>query len=36
MRLWLSDLMGTQLPGITNGATFVVEHDGTVFRARPL
>jgi probable phosphoglycerate mutase len=36
MRLWLSDLMGAQLPGITNGATFVVEHDGTVFRARPL
>jgi probable phosphoglycerate mutase len=36
MRLWLSELAGEQLPGIGNGATFVVEHDGTVFRARPL
>jgi len=36
MRLWLSELAGHLLPAIGNGATFVVEHDGTQFRARPL
>ena len=36
MRLWLSDVTATQLANIGTGATFVVEHDGTVFRARPL
>ncbi|HSN30746.1 MAG TPA: histidine phosphatase family protein [Kofleriaceae bacterium] len=36
MRLWLSDLAGHLLPNIANGATFVVERDGTAFRARPL
>jgi len=36
MRLWLSELAGRLLPGIPNGAAFVVEHDGSRFRARPL
>lgn len=36
MRLWLSELAGYLVPNIPNGATFVVEHDGTVFRARSL
>ena len=32
MRLWLMDLLGTTIPLIANGATFVVDHDGTAFR----
>lgn len=32
MRLWLMDLLGTTVPLIANGATFVVDHDGTTFR----
>jgi len=36
MRLWLSDLAGHLLPNIANGATFVVEREGSAFRARPL
>ncbi|MBA3462126.1 MAG: histidine phosphatase family protein [Deltaproteobacteria bacterium] len=32
MRLWLMDLLGTQIPLIANGATFVIDHDGTAFR----
>lgn len=36
MRLWLSELAGHLLPAIGNGATFVVEREGTRFRARPL
>jgi probable phosphoglycerate mutase len=32
MRLWLMDLLGTQIPLIGNGATFVVDHDGMKFR----
>lgn len=36
MRLWLNDVTASQLSNIGNGATFVVEHDGSVFRARPL
>jgi len=36
MRLWLSELAGYLVPNIPNGATFVVEHDGKMFRARGL
>ena len=36
MRLWLSDLAGHLQPNIANGATFVVEREGAVFRARTL
>jgi broad specificity phosphatase PhoE len=36
MRLWLSELAGYLVPNIPNGATFVVERDGTSFRARSL
>lgn len=32
MRLWLMDLLGTQIPLIGNAATFIVDHDGTTFR----
>jgi broad specificity phosphatase PhoE len=35
MRLWLMQLLGTTLPLIANGATFLVEHDGAAFRAMP-
>jgi len=33
MRLWLMDLLGTTIPLVANGTTYVVEHDGTAFRA---
>jgi probable phosphoglycerate mutase len=36
MRLWMSELAGHLLPAIGNGAAFVVEREGTRFRARPL
>ena len=36
MRLWMSELAGHLLPGIPNGAAFIVERDGTRFRARSL
>lgn len=32
MRLWLMELTGSHVPMIANGATFAIEHDGTVFR----
>jgi broad specificity phosphatase PhoE len=33
MRLWLMELLGPDIPPIPNGATYVIEHDGTGFRA---
>lgn len=33
MRLWLMDLLGTTVPLIPNGATYVVDHDGAAFSA---
>ena len=33
MRLWLMDLLGTTVPLIPNGATWVIDHDGNAFRA---
>jgi len=33
MRLWLMDLLGTSIPLVANGTTYVVEHDGAGFRA---
>jgi probable phosphoglycerate mutase len=34
MRLWLMQLLGTQIPLIPNGATWLVEQEGTTLRAR--
>jgi len=34
MRLWLMDLLGTTIPLVANGTTYVVDHDGTAFRAQ--
>ena len=34
MRLWLMELLGMDVPVIPNGATYLLEHDGTGFRAR--
>ena len=34
MRLWLMELLGPEVPLIGNGTTYLVEHDGVVFRAR--
>ena len=31
MRLWLMDVLGEPVPLIANGATYVVDHDGTRF-----
>ena len=31
MRLWLMDVLGEAVPLIANGATFLVDHDGTRF-----
>lgn len=36
MRLWLMDLLGTSVPLIANGTTYVVEHDGAGVRAQLL
>lgn len=33
MRLWLMDVLGTSIPRLPNGATYVVDYDGTKFRA---
>lgn len=33
MRLWLMELLGTTIPLVANGTTFVVDHDGTRFLA---
>lgn len=33
MRLWLMDLLGTSIPLIANGTTYVVDHDGSRVRA---
>jgi broad specificity phosphatase PhoE len=35
MRLWLMELLGSSIPLIANGTTYVVDHDGASFRARP-
>ncbi|CAN5896339.1 alpha-ribazole phosphatase [soil metagenome] len=35
MRLWLMDLLGTTVPLIKNGATYLVDHDGSAFRVTP-
>lgn len=34
MRLYLIDLLGTSVPVMANGTTYVVEHDGAEVRAR--
>lgn len=34
MRLWLMDLLRTQIPLIPNGATYIIESDGPHLRAR--
>lgn len=34
MRLWLMDLLGAPVPLIANGMTYLVDHDGSAFRAR--
>jgi broad specificity phosphatase PhoE len=36
IRLWLSELAGFLVPNIANGATFVVEREGTAFHTRSL
>lgn len=36
MRLWLMELLGTAIPLIANGTTYVVEHDGAAVRAELL
>lgn len=36
MRLWLMELLGAAVPMIGNGTTYVLDHDGTTFAARPL
>jgi probable phosphoglycerate mutase len=36
MRLWLMELLGTSIPLVANGTTYVVEHDGDRIRARLL
>jgi probable phosphoglycerate mutase len=36
MRLWLMELLGASVPLVANGATYVVEHDGVMVRARLL
>ncbi len=33
MRLWLMDVLGATIPLVGNATTYVVEHDGTAFRA---
>lgn len=33
MRLWLMEVLGSNVPLIPNGATFVIDHDGRAFRA---
>lgn len=33
MRLWLMEVLGTPIPALANGATYLVEHDGVAFRA---
>lgn len=35
MRLWLMDVLGEQIPLIANGATYLVDHDGTRFSITP-
>jgi len=34
MRLWLMEVLGATVPLVANGTTYVVEHDGSAFRAR--
>lgn len=34
MRLWLMEMLGTDVPLIPNGATYLLEHDGAGFRAQ--
>jgi len=34
MRLWLMELLGTTIPLVANGTTYIVEHDGAGFRAQ--
>jgi broad specificity phosphatase PhoE len=34
MRLWLMEVLDATIPLVANGATYVVEHDGSAFRAR--
>lgn len=34
MRLWLIEMLGATVPLVANGTTYVVEHDGSAFRAR--
>jgi broad specificity phosphatase PhoE len=34
MRLWLMELLGTSIPLVANGTTYVIEHDGAGFRAQ--
>jgi len=33
MRLWLMDLLGTTIPLVANGTTYIVDHDGSRFTA---
>ncbi|CAN5633345.1 alpha-ribazole phosphatase [soil metagenome] len=33
MRLWLLELLGTAVPIVGNATTYVLDHDGTAFRA---
>ena len=35
MRLWLMEVLGTSIPIVANGATFVVEHDRGAIRVAP-
>ncbi len=34
MRLWLMELLGTTIPLVGNATTYVLDHDGSEFRAR--